>query len=92
MSDVQIRWKIGGFRQIRSAPGVRAELERAGGKVAARANGMLKAGHKGFVVASYQGRRAPQGRWQVKVIAATPYARRANAKHNVLLRAFDGGR
>lgn len=87
MSKVDIRWKLNGFRALRYQD-ARPLVEAAGNALAARANAQLKNGHDGFKVVSYPGARKPQGRHQVKVVAATRYARRADAKHNILVRSL----
>lgn len=84
---MRIDWSMAGFRSIRYSGGAKAECERRGRGVATYANMTLK-NHNGYRMASYAGRIAKQGRWQVKVIAATPYARRSNAIHNTLLKAL----
>lgn len=88
MSNVEIRYKLGAYYKLRSLPQLRNREESAGRALASRANSMLKKNHQGFKVVSHQGARRPQGRWQVKVVAASPYARRHNAKHNTLLKAL----
>jgi hypothetical protein len=86
---ITVKHKIGGYYRLRSAPKVVALEEGAANDVARRANAQLKGG-KGFAVSSRQGAKRPQGRWRVTVAAVSPYARRANAKHNILLRALSG--
>jgi len=87
---MKVKHKIGGYYKLRSSGGVVAFLEGAGNEVAARANRELKGGQKGFKVSSRQGAKRPQGRWRVTVAAVTPYAKRANAKRNILLRSLNG--
>jgi len=87
---MKVKHKIGGYYKLRSSGGVVAFLEGAGEAVASRANGQLKNG-QGFKMSSRQGEKRPQGRWRVTVAAVTPYAKRANAKHNTLIRALGGG-
>lgn len=86
---IKVKHKIGGYYKLRSAPGVRAFEEGAAEDVAKRANAQLKGkGGKGFQTSSRQGARRPQGRWRTSVAAVSPYAQRANAKRNILLRAL----
>lgn len=88
---VTVKHKVGGYYKLRSAGGVQAFLEGAAEDVAARANAQLKGvGGKGFRTSSRQGARRPQGRWRTSVAAVSPYAARANAKHNILLRSLSG--
>lgn len=80
----------------RIAKRANATLRNAGpstrmGRLRRRVTGK-KAGyrHDGYKVVSYPGARRPQGRHQVKVVAASPYARRSNAKNNTLLKMLGG--
>ncbi|QRY43177.1 hypothetical protein JVX93_21775 [Mycolicibacterium boenickei] len=88
---IRVKHKVGGYYKLRSSGGVRVFLEGAAENVAARANAQLKGkGGKGFVAASRQGAKRPQGRWRTSVAAVSPYAKRANAKRNILIRALNG--
>ena len=88
---IKVKHKVGGYYKLRSAGGVQAFLEGAANDVAARANAELKGkGGKGFQTSSRQGAKRPQGRWRTTVVAVSPYAKRANARRNVLLRALSG--
>lgn len=88
---IRIKHKVGGYYRLRSSGGVQTFLEGAAEDVAARANAQLKGkGGKGFKTSSRQGAKRPQGRWRTSVAAVTPYAARANAKRNILLRALSG--
>ena len=88
---IRVKHKVGGYYKLRSAGGVQAYLEGAAESVASRANDQLKGkGGKGFVTASRQGAKRPQGRWRTSVAAVSPYAKRANAKRNILIRALNG--
>lgn len=82
---IRIRYNIPGFYALRSAPGVRAELERRASDIAARANA---AGKGTFATSSQQGARRPQGRWRTTVVTADYRAKIANSRHNILLRAM----
>lgn len=91
MTTIRVKHKIGGYYKLRSAGGVQAYLEGAAENIAARANAQLNGkGGKGFVAASRQGAKRPQGRWRTSVAAVSPYAQRANAKRNVLLKVLSG--
>lgn len=87
---IKVKHKVSGYYKLRSAGGVVAFLEGAADDVAARANAQLKNGGKGFVTSSRQGAKRPQGRWRTTVAAVSPYAKRANAKRNVLLKSLSG--
>lgn len=88
---IRVKHKIGGYYKLRSSGGVRAFEEGAAQSVADRANAQLKGkGGKGFQVGSRQGAKRPQGRWRTSVAAVSPYAARANAKRNILVRALSG--
>ncbi len=85
MSEVKIRWNHNALYQIRSAPGVRAELERRGRRIVANANSTLRE-RDGYAMSSTQGARRPQGRWRVTVFTRSTHAKRSNARHNTLVR------
>lgn len=87
---IKVKHKVGGYYKVRSAGGVVAFLEGAAEDVAKRANAQLKGGGKGFRTSSRQGAKRPQGRWRTTVVAVSPYAQRANAKRNILLRSLSG--
>ena len=88
---IRVKHKVGGYYRLRSSGGVQAFLEGAAESVASRANAQLKGkGGKGFVTGSRQGAKRPQGRWRTSVAAVSPYAKRANAKRNILIRALSG--
>ena len=88
---MKVKHKVGGYYKVRSAGGVVAFLEGAAEDVAKRANAQLKGkGGKGFVMSSRQGAKRPQGRWRTSVAAVSPYAKRANAKRNILIKALSG--
>lgn len=85
---VDLKFRNKAFYDIRSAPGVVAELERRGRRVAKAANDTLPEG-EGYRMSSFQGKRKPWGRWFVQVYAASTHAKRSNAKHNTLLKVMD---
>ena len=79
------------YYQLRSAPGVRADVERRLAAIAKKANddsGLAD----GYRTSSVQGRKKPQGRWRGTVITATAKAIKDNAKTQRLLRSLDAGR
>lgn len=80
---IRIQWNHDGLYRLRSSPGARADLEARGRRVLAEAGES-----KGYVMSSQQGARRPSGRWRVTVMAAGPWARRDNAKHNTLIHAL----
>lgn len=88
---IKVKHKVGGYYKLRSAPGVKAFEEGAAEDVVKRANAQLKGkGGKGFRTSSRQGAKRPQGRWRTTVVAVSPYAKRANAKYNILLKSLSG--
>ena len=88
---IRVKHNVGGYYKLRAAGGVKAFEEGAAEDVAARANAQLKGkGGKGFKTSSRQGAKRPQGRWRTTVAAVSPYAKRANAKYNILLKALSG--
>jgi hypothetical protein len=82
-----------GFYDVRRMPKLIELLEEKAEKVAAEANSNLRdpegyAGVEHFMTGSRQGARRPQGRWRTSVFTATEYAKRADAKHNLLIKAL----
>lgn len=88
MSKVQFKWNNRSFYDLRRSPAVIAELERRGRRVVDAANETLPE-KKGYRLSSFQGKRKPQGRWFVQVLAASNHAKRSNAKNNTLLKVLD---
>ncbi len=88
MANVRIQHHIKGYKDLRAAPGVRADLERRAAAVLRAAGGTSA----GYEMSSRQGAARPQGRWRTSVAAVTPQAKRSNAKRNVLIRALEAGR
>lgn len=88
MADMRIVHNAQGYYELRSAPGVIADLEARAGRVkrAAEADGGK------YVTGSRQGMRKPQGRWRTSVATADFRAMRNNAKNHSLLKALDSGR
>lgn len=78
-----------GMYDLRRAPGVRAELERRGRQIMARANAEL--GEQGYGMDSHQGAKRPYGRWRVTVYTKSTYAKRHDRKHNTLIRLLGSG-
>lgn len=81
---VQFKWRLAGFREVRTLPGVRQEVERRAQKIADASGGAVK----GYVVRSTAGRN----RARAAVITATVEAMASNRKHNTLVRNIDAGR
>ena len=86
----------GALYDVRRMPELIVYLDGIATKVAAKANGELHPevdgypeGTEHFRTGSQQGRKKPQGRWRATVVTATEYAKRANAKHNILLKALE---
>lgn len=89
MATVRVRHNISAYANIRRAPGVRADLERRAGKIAAAGNRRI--GEDGYRVSSLQGNgRAP--RWRATVITARPSAMRDNMKNNTLVKSMGEAR
>lgn len=101
MSNVVLKWKDSSFYKLRNSPGVVKELERRGRQIAAAANRTLaensvgarvrdrRMSKVGYRMSSFQGRRAPQGRWFVNVYTASRHAKYSDAKHNTLVRVLN---
>ncbi|QIS16496.1 hypothetical protein [Nocardia arthritidis] len=87
--DVQIQFKSGAFKKLRSEPGVAADLERRAKRYQQAAEAMDGGKYK---VYSQQGKAAPQGRWRTSVTTGDPRTIRKNAKHHTLLKALDAAR
>ncbi|MGW3545894.1 hypothetical protein ACWDNI_35880 [Nocardia niigatensis] len=77
-----------GLHELRSAPGVQAELKRRGQAVLEECGGEAA----GYMLSSFQGKKKPQGRWHVNIFTATPRAMVDNMKNNTLVRAFGAAR
>lgn len=79
-----------GFYDVRRMPRLVDLLEEKAEKVAAEANSSLRnpGEAENYRTGSRQGARRPQGRWRTSVFTATEYAKRADAKHNHLLKAL----
>jgi hypothetical protein len=79
-----------GFYDVRRLPKLRSLLLHIAEDVAADANQMDATDE--YLVSSQQGRKDPQGRWRASVVTAGTHAKRANAKHNTLLKALGGAK
>jgi hypothetical protein len=77
-----------GFYDVRRMPKLVDLLEEKAEKIAAEANSNLSNPGDHYRTGSRQGARRPQGRWRTSVFTATEYAKRADAKHNLLLKAL----
>ena len=84
MAKTQFKWRLAGFREVRTLPGVREELVRRAERIAAASGGA----DAGYVVRSTAGRN----RARAAVITATIRAMASNRKHNTLVRNIDAGR
>lgn len=87
-NNLTITWNVDAFHDIRTSPGVRADLERRGRAVLQACGGTAA----GYAMSSYLGSKRPQGRWQISIYTATPRAMASNAKHNTLVRNFGAAR
>ena len=83
MAAPKIKWNRNAFRELRSSPEVRAELER-------RAAAIARASGDGFEYDS--GITGGRGRARASVWTSSSSARRRNARENTLLRNLDRGR
>lgn len=81
-SNVRIEWNLDGFKEIRHAPGVVADLERRGDAILNACGGEAE----GYGMVSHQGAARPEGRWQIEVGTVTPEAMVENARENTLIR------
>lgn len=89
----KLKLNIKGFKEIRRAPGVVADLDRRAKNIADAANAEAGLGDEGYRTSSMQGAERPQGRWRDTVITATEAAMGDNAKHNRLVKKMlDAGR
>lgn len=84
---VRIDFNMQGFYELRSAPGVVAELDRRAEAICAAANAR---GSGTYATGSRQGARRPQGRWHASVVTADARAMASNAKHHVLIGLLGG--
>jgi hypothetical protein len=85
MAKMDVKWKMRGFKDLRSTPKLVALLEQKGNAVAA-------ASGDGYTVNSSQGRSWPFGRWRVTVGTGSDAAIRDNAANNTLINNLDAGR
>lgn len=86
----EIKFNMAAFRELRSAPGVVADLEARGRRVQAAAQA---GGNRGrYRMQSRQGAPRPSGRHRVSVSTDDFEARMDNAKNHTLLGAIDAGR
>ena len=87
MSDeVTFKWNRSALRDLRygdTDQRVRTLLENMGQSIMDRANDTLEEG-VGYRMSSQPGKRAPYGRWQVRVYTASNHAKRSDAIHNTL--------
>lgn len=86
MARPQIRLDIGGMREMRNSPGVRALLESLGDRVAAAAEASPEVQRNGMEVWASRSRRGPN-RASAIVTIAHPGGLAVQAKHGTLTRA-----
>lgn len=89
MANKKLRHNWNGYYQIRSAPGVRRELERRAMGIARTCNRESRS--NGYRMSSRQGAKSPYGRWRTTVITATGKAMRHNAETQALVRHLQDG-
>lgn len=85
-SKVRMKWRRGAFRDLRTMPGVRQEVDRRAASVASAAD---SGGGTHYVRSSVSGGK---GRYRAAVIAGDREARLASSRHSNLLRSLDAGR
>lgn len=78
----KIVWKPDGLYNLRSAPGVKADLTGRAERLAAACGGS----EEGYFTSSQQGAKRPQGRWRATVVTGTAKAAADNARNNTLIR------
>lgn len=89
MAGVRISFKLDGFKQLRSAPKVVADLEARAKRVQSEAQSLDGGTYKLY---SQQGKENPQGRWRTSVTTGDVRTIKLNSKNNTLLRALDAAR
>ena len=82
--QARLRWNRDALEQVRFWPEASAELKRRADAIAAACGGPAA----GFIAVTGEGKT----RSRAAVIAASPRARRRNAKGNTILRNLDAGR
>jgi hypothetical protein len=88
--EIRIQHNPEAYYRLRSAAGVRRELERRAKRIADACN-RAAGGGDGFRTSSVQGSRRPYGRWRTTVITAKYKAIRYNAKTNALIKHLSDG-
>jgi hypothetical protein len=94
--DVRIKFNEESFYKLRSSTKVVSALQNLGENILNEANATLEDGN-GYRMSSRQGRKGPsttggpgyQGRWAVRIVTASDYAKRSNAKYNTLIRLLN---
>lgn len=81
MAKVRIRHILNGYRKVRSAPKVKAELDGRANRIAAAGNALI--GSDGYRTSSVQGKGV--GRHRATVITARREAMKHNAETNFLV-------
>ena len=85
-TQVRFKWNPTALREARTSPAAQEEVLRRARRIAEACGGEAV----GFVAAGPG--EEPRVRARAAVIAASRWARRANAKHNTILRNIDAGR
>lgn len=83
MTKPKIEWRLAGFRELRTEPGVVADVTERAERIAAAAG-------PGNEVTVTEGRG--RGRIRASVLTATPEAQQAEAADLSLTKAIDAGR
>lgn len=87
--SVKVKINSAGAQALLKSGPIAADMLRRAQAIAARANSQLKRADGGQFVADVITGRT---RARAAVKAQGPYARAANAKHNILLKSVDAGR
>ncbi|AWY05194.1 hypothetical protein SEA_MARGARET_14 [Gordonia phage Margaret] len=85
-----VRLNRRGFREVRSAPGMKAKNDEIARKIADACNEHIEG--DGYRTSSVEGAARPYGRHRATVITATAEAQADNAKNHTLLKEFYGVR
>lgn len=83
-SQVRLKFRIAGFRELRTQPSMSALVGELAEEIAATANAGQPKGYVAEITAN------PRSRARAAVIAAHPWARNDNAKHQTLVRSIRG--
>lgn len=83
--DFRMELDADALTALRYSPAVAKKCEAIGRRILDGANAVMHDG-EGYEMRSYPGKKAPSGRWQVRVTALSYPARISDRKHNTLLR------